>query len=116
MWMVCRRYGGLRAARSGFGPACHCRTKSQPGPFDIRPLVFRPLIRPATGDRSRGRGGRVLADPLVLPGVVVLLLVAAGPVHGDQLAGDLLAVGAGPARRLIGADVDLPLRSGPADP
>src|SRR3984885_11534936 len=90
--------------------------KSRPGPFDIRPLGFRPLIRAAPGDRSRGRGGRVLADPLVLPRVVVLLLVAARPVDGDQLAGDLLAMGARPARHLVDADVDLPLGPGPADP
>src|SRR3984957_15198267 len=94
-----------------------CRSiKSQPGPFEIRTLGFRPLIGAATGDRRGGRRGRVLADPLVLPGVVVLLLVAARPVDGDQLAGDLLAVRGRAARHLVGADVHLPLRSGPADP
>src|ERR1700722_15290309 len=110
------RYRGPRAAGSAFGPACHCRIKSQPGPFEITALGFRPWIGAAPGDRSGGGGGRVLADPLVLPGVVVLLLVAARPVDGDQLAGDLLAVRARPARHLVGADVDLPLRPRPADP
>ena len=44
------------------------------------------------GDRAGGGGG-VLADPLVLPGLVVLLVVALRPVDRDQLAGDLLPVG-----------------------
>src|SRR5690348_5832126 len=79
-------------------------------------LVLWPLIRAAAGDRGGGGRGRVLADPLVLPRVVVLLLVAARPVDRDQLAGYLLAVGGRPAGHLVGADVDLPLGAGPLDP
>jgi len=49
------------------------------------------LVRPAPRDRAGGRC-RVLADPLVLPGLVVLLIVAARPVDRDELTGYLLAV------------------------
>jgi hypothetical protein len=49
------------------------------------------LVWSAPGDRTGGRGG-VLADPLVLPCLVVLLIVATRPVDRDELAGDLLAV------------------------
>src|SRR5689334_13757127 len=79
-------------------------------------LVLWALIRAAAGHRGGGGRGRVLADPLVLPGVVVLLLVAARPVDGDQLARYLLAVSAGPAGHLVGADVDLPFGARPLDP
>ena len=75
-------------------------------------LVLWPLIGATAGDRGRRGRGRVLPDPLVLPGVVVLLVVAARPVDGDQLADYLLAMGAGPARHLVGAHVDLPLGAG----
>src|SRR5262245_57089804 len=79
-------------------------------------LLAGALVGAAAGDRGRGGGGRVLTDPLVLPGVVELLLVAARPVHGGQLAGYLLAVSPRPAGHLVAADVDLPLRACPPDP
>src|SRR5580692_6636768 len=47
------------------------------------------LVRAAPSYRAGGRGD-VIADPLVFPGVVVLLVIAARLVDGDQLAGDLL--------------------------
>lgn len=95
-WERADRDGGLAARDSAAAAKQHALSpvKSQPGPFGLRALGFRPLIGATAGDRRGGRGGRVLADPLVLPGVVVLLLVAARPVDGDQLAGDLLAMGA----------------------
>jgi pimeloyl-ACP methyl ester carboxylesterase len=80
------------------------------------PLVLGPLVGAAAGDRRRVGCGGVLADPLVLPRVVVLLLVAAWPVDRRQLAGDLLAVRGGAARHLVAGDVHLPLGAGPLDP
>jgi hypothetical protein len=73
------------------------------------------LVGAAAGDWGGGRG-RVLADPLVLPGLVVLLIVAARAVDRDELAGYLLAVRPCPAGHLIGADVYLPLGAGALDP
>src|SRR6185312_9257828 len=69
-----------------------------------------------TGDRSGSRRGRVLADPFVFPCVVILLIVAAWPVDGDELAGYLLAVRGRSAWHLVRADVDLPLGTGAVDP
>src|SRR6202012_5129831 len=48
--------------------------------------------RLAVGREGAGGGGGVVADPLVLPGAVELLLVAARAVDGAQLLGDLPAV------------------------
>src|SRR5205823_6519647 len=59
------------------------------------------------GQAGGGRGGP--ADPLVLPGLVELLVVAPGLVDRGQLPGDLLPVRPASARHLVGADVDLPL-------
>jgi DivIVA domain-containing protein len=124
-WERAERNGGRAAKDSAVHSEQHVLSptagislaaKSKPRPFPIRFLVPWPLIRVAAGDRGSGRRGRVLADPGVLPGLVVLLLVAARPVDGGQLAGYLLAMGRRPARHLVAADVDLPPRSGAADP
>src|SRR6202042_3329203 len=71
---------------------------------------------PTLGQRAGGVRRRVAADPLVLPGVIELLGVAARVVDGGQLADDLLAVSPAASRHFVGADVDLPLGSGPLDP
>src|SRR6185437_16191958 len=63
-----------------------------------------------------GGGGGGAADPLVLPRLVELLVVAARLVDRGQLSSDLLPVGPPAARHLVGADVDLPLRPGPLGP
>src|SRR5436190_15557753 len=73
-------------------------------------------VRAAAGERAGvGRRG-VLADPLVLPGLPVPLGVAPRLVDRGELAGDLLPVPEPAARDLVGADVDLPFRPGPAHP
>src|SRR6266567_8937351 len=72
-------------------------------------------VRAAAGDRAGG-GRRVLADPLVLPRLVVLLGVAARLVHRHELTGYLLPVRPAAARHLVRADVYLPPGSGPAHP
>ena len=70
--------------------------------------------------RRQGRGGGgvgVLADPLVAPGVVVLLVVAERVVDRHQLVGDHFAVRAVATGDLQDRDVHLPLRAralGPA--
>src|SRR6185437_2653737 len=63
-----------------------------------------------------GGGGGGAADPLVLPGLIELLVVAARLVDRGKLPGDLLSVGAAAARYLVGADIDPELRAGPLDP
>src|SRR5262252_4279330 len=70
-------------------------------------LLRSRLVGRASGDRAGGRG-RVVADPLVLPRVVVLLLVAAGSVACDEFAGDLLPMRPAAARHLVPCDVHLP--------
>src|ERR1700693_3974654 len=66
------------------------------------------------GQAGGGRGS--LADPLVLPGLLVLLVVGTGTVDRGQVPGDCLPVRAAAAGHLVGADVDLPLRSRALDP
>src|SRR6185437_7878904 len=63
-----------------------------------------------------GGGGGGAADPLVLPRLLELLVVAARLVDRGQLPGDLLPVSPAAARHLIGADVHLPPGPGPLDP
>src|SRR6478736_6680627 len=79
------------------------------------PLTGRSLRpRRVLGQAGGGRGGP--ADPLVLPCLVELLVVAPGLVDRGQLPGDLLPVRPAAARDLVGADVDLPPGSGALDP
>src|SRR5206468_2939631 len=77
--------------------------------------AWRRLARAAAGHRRGGRRG-VLADPLVLPRRVVLLVVALRPVDRGELAADLLPVPFTAAGNLVHRDVHLPPRPGPADP
>ena len=98
-----------REGPSGETAAETPRTAGEPA---VLPRFLRSPSRrrwlPAGGEGAGGGGG-VVADPLVLPGPVELLLVAAGPVDRAELLGDLLAVAGQPARHLERRDVDLPL-------
>src|SRR5215469_17391925 len=95
-------------------PRCARAIRAQHG-STTDSLLTVPRVRAALGQRAGGRG-RIAADPLVLPGMVELLGVAARTVDRGELAGDLLPVPGTAARHLVGADVHLPLRSGPAYP
>src|SRR6266536_4651974 len=70
-------------------------------------LGRRGAVRAAARYRAGGRR-RILADPLVLPRLVVLLGVALRLVDRHQLAGYLLPVRAAAAQHLICADGHLP--------
>src|SRR5215831_11209613 len=104
-WGLEHAHGTYMNRPTGSGPAL-----GRGGPFGKSGLV-----RAAAGDRAGGGGG-VLADPLVLPGWVVLAGVAARAVDRGELAGDLLPVRAAAAGHFVGGHVDLPLRAGPAHP
>src|SRR5215831_11240381 len=104
-WGLEHAHGTYMNRPTGSGPAL-----GRGGPFGKSGLV-----RAAAGDRAGGGGG-VLADPLVLPGRVVLAGVAARAVDRGELTGDLLPVRGAAAGHLVRGHVDLPLRAGPAHP
>ena len=110
-----RTEGGSSTPPGGRPPRIPPRMGDIPSPPSHQRPWARARVRAAARDRAGG-GGRVLADPLVLPGMVVLLVVAARPVDGDELASYLLAVRPGAAGHLVGADVHLPLGPGALDP
>src|SRR5260370_5115818 len=95
--------------RAGAGPACSTRSDSP------RTGKRSGVVGAAPGYRVRRRRG-VVADPFVLPRLVILLRVATWPVDRDQFTGDLLAVRRPAARDLVGRDIDLPPVAGPAHP
>src|SRR5262249_43107596 len=96
---------GRRAERRG---NCSAFSAATAGPSALGRL-------PVGGERAGGGGG-VAADPLVLPGAVELLLVAAGLVDRAQLLGDLPPVAGLAPGDLEPRDVQLPLAPGSAYP
>ena len=63
-----------------------------------------------------GQLGLICSDPLILPSLVVLHLVAVRVVDGGKLLRDHLAVRSRPPVDLIGADMQLPSRTRPRNP
>src|SRR5712691_445148 len=108
---------GFRAAwfRAVELPPASARCPRSGSPSGRIRLARGTLIGVTPGDRA-GRGRRVLADPLVLPGRAVLLRVTARPVDRCELAADLLAVRPAAAGHLVGADVHLPAGACPPYP
>src|SRR6185437_5888628 len=103
------RVGDAPLAPAGRG---RLRPEGLAGRAELAGRALRP--RRVLGQAGGGRGGP--ADPLVLPRLVELLVVAPGLVDRGQLSGDLLPVRPASAGHLVGADVDLPPGSGALNP